>query len=539
MNKTVNINLAGIFFHIDEDAYLKLQHYLEAIKHSFSESQGQSEILADIENRIAELFNERIKNNKHVITSTEVDTIIAIMGQPEDYAVNEDIFDDEPQPKTKNTKSQYQSNFSKKGLFRDPDNRYISGVSAGLAQYFGVSAIWIRVVWILLLSGAGTGLFIYIALWILIPKATSTADKLSMSGKPINITNIEEKVKEGFSNVKDSLDEAADKVKNANYTTIKTISTSFFDALSQIFMILFKSVKKIIGVLLVFMGAVSIIALFIGLFSIGISSLFYPEWINNSDVIRSSINTPIWLISLLLFFLIVIPLLFMLLLGLKILKYSISSIGRVARFTLFGLWLIVFSAIAVITIKELAEHTTKASVVEQSALKLKLNKPVSIKMLNHDFYQDMPHNNVQINTLRFENDDRQVFSTDVSLIIETSEDSQAHINIEKRANGRNYNLAKQTAKNIEYQYTTKNNEILLNDYLLTDVGDKLRNQKVNVILFLPKNTIFKLDTYASYFVNQFYPLNRNIVTHTNVIHSYKVVDNRTIKCLTCDVKSKS
>ena len=82
MNKTVNINLAGIFFHIDEDAYLKLQRYLEAIKRSFTDSQDRSEIIADIEARIAELFSERVQNEKQVIRIKEVDEVISVMGQP-------------------------------------------------------------------------------------------------------------------------------------------------------------------------------------------------------------------------------------------------------------------------------------------------------------------------------------------------------------------------------------------------------------------------------------------------------------------------
>ena len=96
MNKTVNINLAGTFFHIDEDAYLKLQRYLEAIKRSFTDSQGRNEIIADIEARIAELFNERVENDKQVVSIKEVEEVITIMGQPEDYMVDEEIFEDEP-----------------------------------------------------------------------------------------------------------------------------------------------------------------------------------------------------------------------------------------------------------------------------------------------------------------------------------------------------------------------------------------------------------------------------------------------------------
>ena len=113
MNKTVNINLAGTFFHIDEDAYLKLQRYLEAIKRSFTDAQGRSEIIADIEARIAELFNERVQNDKQVIRIKEVDEVISIMGQPEDYLVDDEIFEDEPQPAYKRKSA------PSKKLFRD------------------------------------------------------------------------------------------------------------------------------------------------------------------------------------------------------------------------------------------------------------------------------------------------------------------------------------------------------------------------------------------------------------------------------------
>ena len=136
MNKTVNINLAGIFFHIDEDAYSKLQRYLEAIKRSFTDSQGRSEIIADIEARISELFNERVDNEKQVVGVKIVDEVIAIMGQPEDYLVDDEIFEDEPKAWDRKSTS--------KKLFRDTDNSYIGGVSSGLGHYLGIDALWIR-----------------------------------------------------------------------------------------------------------------------------------------------------------------------------------------------------------------------------------------------------------------------------------------------------------------------------------------------------------------------------------------------------------
>src|SRR5690606_29469587 len=144
MNKTVNINLAGIFFHIDEDAYIKLQRYLEAIKRSFTDSQGRSEIIADIEARIAELFAERMKHDKQVIGTKEVEEVIAIMGQPEDYLVDDEIFEDQPKQQTTRSAS--------KKLFRDTDNSYIGGVASGLSHYLGIDAIWVRLIWLLFRS---------------------------------------------------------------------------------------------------------------------------------------------------------------------------------------------------------------------------------------------------------------------------------------------------------------------------------------------------------------------------------------------------
>ncbi len=188
MNKTVNINLAGTFFHIDEDAFGKLQRYLEAIRKSLSDPQGGDEIIKDIEARIAELFTEKLEQSTQVVTLKELDEVITVMGQPEDYMVDEEIFDDVP-PKAKRTYS------SHKQLFRDEDRKFIGGVSSGLSYYLGLDTVWVRLIWILLtLFSSGFFIVVYILFWILVPAAQTTSEKLKMTGEPINISNIEKKV---------------------------------------------------------------------------------------------------------------------------------------------------------------------------------------------------------------------------------------------------------------------------------------------------------------------------------------------------------
>ncbi|MFD0779522.1 PspC domain-containing protein [Flavobacterium myungsuense] len=190
MNKTVNINLGGMFFHIDEDAYQKLTRYFEAIKRSLSSANGQDEIIKDIELRIAELITEKHSNDKHVINLKVLDEIIAVMGQPEDYRI--DLDEDEPQ-KTDFTST----NKVSKKLYRDKDKGSIAGVCTGLGHYFGIEAVWIKIAF-LLLASTSFGFIAYIILWIVMPVAVTTSEKLEMTGEPITISNIEKKLEKNM-----------------------------------------------------------------------------------------------------------------------------------------------------------------------------------------------------------------------------------------------------------------------------------------------------------------------------------------------------
>ena len=196
MNKTVNINLGGMFFHIDEDAYQKLTRYFDAIKRSLSNSTGQDEIIKDIEMRVSELLTEKQKTEKHVVGLKDVDEVIAIMGQPEDYKID----DESPESNS----SDFSSSKTRK-LYRDTENGMIGGVLAGLGHYFGIDKAWLRVILLILFFAWGIGFMAYIILWIVMPEAKSTAEKLEMTGEPVTISNIEKKVREEFENVSDKL----------------------------------------------------------------------------------------------------------------------------------------------------------------------------------------------------------------------------------------------------------------------------------------------------------------------------------------------
>ena len=174
MKKTVNINLGGIIFHIDEDAYASLQNYLESIKKHYSKEEGCEEIASDIESRIAELIQEK---SIQIISVSDVEKLISIMGKPESYEDNE-----EEEEATKETSGATEAKKAKRRIYRNTDNEIIGGVCSGIATYFNIDPVIIRLLFVLGLFMGG-GVLVYIILWAIIPEAKTTTEKLQMKGE--------------------------------------------------------------------------------------------------------------------------------------------------------------------------------------------------------------------------------------------------------------------------------------------------------------------------------------------------------------------
>lgn len=525
MNKTVNINLAGIFFHIDEEAYLKLQRYLEAIKRSFTDSQGRSEIIADIEARIAELFNERVKNDKQVIRIQEVDEVISIMGQPEDYLVDDEIFEDEPE---RSYQKNSQNAFSKK-LFRDTDNSYIGGVSSGLGHYLGVDAIWMRLLWILLALGSGgTFILIYILFWILVPEARTTAEKLTMTGEPVNISNIEKKIRDGFDNVSDAV-KNIDLPKQGN--RIKSSSKTFFEGLGEVIMFVFKIFAKFIGIMLIIIGASTLIGLIIAFFSVGVADVIEVPGIDFLEATNAA-NVPIWLMSLMLLFAIGIPFFFLFYLGLKILVNNLKSIGAIAKFSLFGLWLMAIIGLVVIGVKQASEYAEDAMVQQTENLNTTAKDTLFISMAHNSTYsKQFGRNSSQWRPIYDENDKKLLYLTDVELILKPAKDTVASIRIDKSSRGNTYQNAKNRAEKISYNYTIENNRLELDGFLTTAFQNKFRDQEVEVTLYIPEGTVLYADQNThSLHRNHYFTSNSR---DKNLKGHYLQMVDQEIKCLDC------
>ncbi len=189
MKKTITINLGGMVFHIDEDAYRELERYLKSLEDFYANDPASSEILEDIEARMAELFRERMSSGGEVITREKAGEVIGILGYPEDF------LEEDPSAVYERVRhSRYRR------IYRDPDNRVLGGVCGGLGAYFNVDPVIFRILFVVTVFLGGAGILLYLILWIVIPEARTTAQKLEMRGEPVNVSNIGKKVKEESSN---------------------------------------------------------------------------------------------------------------------------------------------------------------------------------------------------------------------------------------------------------------------------------------------------------------------------------------------------
>lgn len=181
MKKNISINISGIIFHIEEDGYDILRKYLDSINAYFSSFEDNSEILADIESRIAELFLSKLSEGKQVITKDDVNSLIHTMGSVSDFKAAEEQENAGGTQTTKSTKKEKRSSSqgtTSKKLYRDQKRKILGGVCAGLAHYFNIDPVWPRLLFALLVLGSYGGLLlVYIILWILLPASAELEEE--------------------------------------------------------------------------------------------------------------------------------------------------------------------------------------------------------------------------------------------------------------------------------------------------------------------------------------------------------------------------
>jgi phage shock protein PspC (stress-responsive transcriptional regulator) len=483
MNQTVTVNISGIVFHIEVDAYEDLKKYLNKIRGYFKDSEESEEIMTDIEARIAELFNEKITSENQVVNTNDVDEVITIMGKPEQY-VDEDEGEEETQQQTTSSQKTYSS---AKKLFRNPDDRMIGGVASGIANYFGIEAIWLRLFFVIALF-IGFGFLLYIILWIVMPEAKTASDKLQMKGDPVNIDNISKTFKSEADRVSDHLKSSGQQYGKKAESAIE----GFFNFLFQIFKGVFKVLGKVFGVIFLIVGTfwlVGLIGMLVGsetIFSItsdGVFSFEAKEFFNLIFISENQYHMAIMGIVIT----VGLPILMLMYAGIKLLFKVKTHTG--IGIGLFVLWVIGIFMCAMVGIRMGTELTNDESI---STVEI-INDNVEDFYISANTEENPGEGILEDRYSVISLDEDSMYINDIRLYIHKSKSDSVELKVIKSSNGKSIKDATNNAKMISYSYSIKDSSIFLENYLATLKENKIRGQQVQVKLYLPVGKSIYLD----------------------------------------------
>lgn len=308
MKKVINITLGGIVFAIEEDAYTALSKYLEAVKQNLSKNDDYTEISEDIEGAIAEKFVARKRNEKSAVSTTDVAEVTKEMGTPSDFG--------EGTTEDSEEESENETEHIKKRFYRDTDDEVLAGVASGIAKYFDIDPVIIRLVFVISTLFNGFGVLAYIILWIVVPPAETTAQKFAMRGEKVTIKEITDQVKKNL----ESLEKADFTQAKGLWAKLRRTLVKLFEVLGSIVRFLGKVFRFIIGFPLLLAGAFGIAGL-VSVFSILLLSenIFLPQEVYAGLMLIS--NNPLGVVSLTsLFVAVFIPLLVLILIGSSLLR---------------------------------------------------------------------------------------------------------------------------------------------------------------------------------------------------------------------------
>ena len=466
MKKTVSVNIKGMNFLIEEDAYEILQQYIQLLTKGLQNDAGGKEIIEDIELRIAELCSEQLNDRKQVIEKEDIEKILSTLGDPSQY-----IDDAEPQ------QANYSQNepINDKRLFRDTDNGMLAGVAAGISNYLNIDVVIIRAIFVVVFLFGGFGIPLYIIMWIIVPKATSTIDKLRSRGKAVTVDTVKEEVEMAAERLTKESKNFANRIRKDDSYQKR------FSSIGRLFSIIIGSGFLAFGLFL--------LAIFLT-FGIGgfqfipaqneYGFLSFPEF--GELVLETASDYKwAWVGGLMTGFSVI---LFILLLGTKMIfrirnTWSKMTLGLLFFTGVLGIAVCIYVGIRTGSEmmiegeieREIGSIAVKELNIETLTPELKSEKSFDVKSKG------------RYGMLTIEND--QIIESGVYVEYRLSPDSLFHIYQNLTANSKSHRLAVGKAENIQHTIFLDSLGLKLNSHYSFPKTDKLRDQDVIVIIEVP------------------------------------------------------
>lgn len=498
MNKTIIININGFIFHIEEDAYEILKNYMTDVKRHFLNSADSLEITTDIENRIAEMFTEILAaENKQVIIEQDVKGVVEQMGSVADFETSED---EAKGPIHENNTY----NAGNRKLFRDSEDHLLAGVCSGLANYFDIQTIWIRLAFILAIAFFGTGIFLYIIFWIVVPKAITRTDRMAMRGQKLNLQGFKENLEEEQSNYRGNIDDNRAYTKPAIYK-VRDFWGDLFGHIAAFLSVSAKILIKVlgVGVILACVGfIIFLIVALVGLIGFGRIKPFdeFPY-----QILENTYSSSVFLTG---FLIGIIPALAIIMFTLKGI-FNTSTINRQWASGLLIVWLCAVGMFTYCCIKIAANFASEASFSETVTLAATPSNVYVLKLNDNKYFSKEDSIRLNITALKpnmrvieepYEyNDYRRFRYNKVYLSIERSDIGQPTLVKSYHSQGKNYDEALANARNIKYRFSQQDS-VLKFDYKLYDDDELWHDETLHLTLKLPLNAKVTIDTKLKNFI---------------------------------------
>ncbi|HLS37487.1 MAG TPA: PspC domain-containing protein [Sphingobacterium bovisgrunnientis] len=499
MNKTIIININSIVFHIEEEAYETLRSYMIDIKRHFGKSSDSQEILQDIENRIAEMFSEKIQvGRKEVISMDDVNHVISQMGKVSDFEGEEEELIDQPsfdstenesageQSTSEHATAQYASaSFSEKKLMRNPDDKIFGGVCSGLGAYFNMETKWMRVIFVCFFLFGGSGIMLYLILWVVMPKAVSRADKMAMKGESPTLQNF----KKSFDEEIQGLNPHISKVKREFSKGTAAVG----NGVSRVG----RGFGRLIGFLILVFCALTIFGLAIACIGFITGILGYQREMVFPGT--EFLNTPQAIVALVAGTLaIAIPFLALFQLMVRLL-FKTQPMNHYFSLGLWATW--ISSIIAVIFFSFIGAQEFKESST------IKVERPLSERKVYYITEKDVrlieasaadkegKKFKIELNGEDLE----YALRNDISISFESIDSlAKPYIQYNYFARGKTYQVATTNAAEISYLANQTDEKIVFNSHFGINPNRKYRDQSVSATLYLPVGSRVVVDNSISY-----------------------------------------
>jgi phage shock protein PspC (stress-responsive transcriptional regulator) len=464
-------------------------------KHFGTGEEGR-EILQDIETRIAELFAEKMQaDTKNVILESWVDEVIARMGKPEDFMEGEE----EEEATTSGTEEKTSTGTGrvKRRMYRDPDHRVLGGVCGGLGAYFGIDPVILRIItFILLFVSGGVVLPVYLLLWIAVPKARTTAQRLEMRGQEATVSNIEKSIREEVNEVKDSYNKFR---SSDSYNKGKEQVSRFGDVVYSILRVTLKIIVVVLGVFFILFGFLGLIG-FLTSMIVGHSFLEAAPWMGNwgpdfhmpgvANYFISPGSLTILMVASA--FLIGIPLLGILFAGTKMV-FRFKTNNKMIFLASLGVWLVALITVITVSVAQIGDYSKKTTVNQSQVIDCNDCKTVYLE-LGDDPYSGSYGYEMDLDRMKVISENGEtILLGSPRLDIERSSTNDFIILVRKKARGSSAENAKENVEEIVYQYQVADSTVSFNPYYRLEEGSRWLQQEVDITIKVPEGKSIYLD----------------------------------------------